>query len=505
MKVNQAPKGRANYVRKGIPKGHTEKQAPKGRANYVRRGMKTRINFQFLLVAAIAILVTAAGLTLLFFSIFKNQVYDDLKSYAHMICELQDLRMTDESSHAKANGVQMIEDEYDPKKDGLRITLVAPSGKVIFDSIADQNNMENHKMRPEILQAMEAGEGMAVRTSHTVSMHTLYYAFRLTDGRILRVGKDSASFYYILKNTVLLVAFLSVITLGACALLSHFLTKRLLFPIERMADHLDGAQEEEIYQEIRPFIQTIKEQHRNLLDHARMRQEFTANVSHELKTPLTAISGYAELIGSGMAGEEDAAHFAKEICQSSGRLLTLINDIIKLSELDELEQDYASRGNMQKEHGYEKEAMDLYQAAQGCLDMMELQARKQEISLILKGEACVIAANKSLIDELLYNLCSNAVRYNNRGGSVTLSVCREAEKVLLSVKDTGIGIPKEHQKRIFERFYRVDKSRSKLSGGTGLGLAIVKHIVTQHDAEMELISEEGKGTEIKIWFSPLKV
>ena len=185
--------------------------------------------------------------------------------------------------------------------------------------------------------------------------------------------------------------------------------------------------------------------------------------------------------------------------------MTLINDIIKLSELDELEQDYASRGNMQKEHGYEKEAMDLYQTAQGCLDMMELQARKQEISLILKGEACVIAANKSLIDELLYNLCSNAVRYNNRGGSVTLSVCREAEKVLLSVKDTGIGIPKEHQKRIFERFYRVDKSRSKLSGGTGLGLAIVKHIVTQHDAEMELISEEGKGTEIKIWFSPLKV
>ena len=146
------------------------------------------------------------------------------------------------------------------------------------------------------------------------------------------------------------------------------------------------------------------------------------------------------------------------------------------------------------------EQVDLYQAAQGCLDMMELEASKKDICLQLCGEPCLVTADKSLMDDLLYNLCSNALRYNRCGGSVTVTVTSTCGRTLLSVKDTGIGIPKKHQQRVFERFYRVDKSRSRQSGGTGLGLAIVKHIVTQHHAELTLKSEPGEGTEIQILF-----
>lgn len=177
----------------------------------------------------------------------------------------------------------------------------------------------------------------------------------------------------------------------------------------------------------------------DILNHAKMRQKFTANVSHELKTPLTAISGYVELIASGMTNEKDTAHFANEI-----------------------------------------------------------PAQKNEVTLCIEGEPVPVSGNKALIEELFYNLCSNAIRYNKKGGVVTITTTIENGRPVLSVKDTGIGIPKEQQNRVFERFYRADKSRSKSTGGTGLGLAIVKHIVAQHDAQISLTSEEGVGTEVKV-------
>lgn len=427
-------------------------------------------------VSAFAVIITAITSMLLFYNIFKNQVFDDIKAYAHVIQPL------DQGFWEKPENQKRLD------QDGLRITLVGKSGKVIYDSTADASSMENHKNRPEIKEAMEKGEGTAVRWSATSSLHTLYYAEELDNGQILRIGKDSENIFRIMLNTISIVLILSVLVVLLCVFLSHILTKRLLAPIEKLATNLDGVNQDNIYDEIKPFIQTIKEQHINILNSAKMRQEFTANVSHELKTPLTAISGYAELIGSGMADEKDAKRFAEEIHHSSDRLLILINDIIKLSELDceDLEFDF--------------EQVDLYSVAQGCLDMLDVQATKQDVTLKLEGEHCIVVANHNLMDELLYNLCSNAVRYNNRGGSVTVTVKPVNGRILLSVKDTGIGIPKEHQERVFERFYRVDKSRSKQSGGTGLGLAIVKHIVAQHNAEMTLESEPGKGTEIKILF-----
>ena len=286
---------------------------------------------------------------------------------------------------------------------------------------------------------------------------------------------------------------MTMLTLGVglcvflvCAFFAKRMTKRFVEPIEKMADNIVLVDEREVYEEMRPFVSMIKQQHMDILNHAQMRQEFTANVSHELKTPLTAISGYAELIASGMTNESDTEHFANEIHRSAERLQSLINDIIKLSELDNSDLKL------------EFEPIDLYTLATTCIDQMQIAAQKNEVTLLQEGGPVTINGNKTLIEELLYNLCSNAVRYNKKGGSVTVITGMKNQRPALTVRDTGI--PKEQQDRVFERFYRVDKSRSKSTGGTGLGLAIVKHIVVQHEAQIELSSEEGVGTEVTVIF-----
>lgn len=218
-----------------------------------------------------------------------------------------------------------------------------------------------------------------------------------------------------------------------------------------------------------------------------MRQEFTANVSHELKTPLTSISGYAEMIEAGIVKEGDIKNFAGRIRKESARLLSLISDIILLSRLD----------NSQKAEAIRKETVNLLTIAQKCADDIAVQAERQGVVVRVSGEEYIMRGNITLLTELVQNLCDNAVRYNrDKDGKVDITV----GDGFIDVKDTGIGIPPEHRARIFERFYRVDKSRSKERGGTGLGLAIVKHICELYDAKIELKSSEGFGTEIKITF-----
>ena len=225
---------------------------------------------------------------------------------------------------------------------------------------------------------------------------------------------------------------------------------------------------------------------RHALD--QMRQEFTANVSHELKTPLTSISGYAEMIESGIAKDGDVKTFAAKIHKEAGRLVTLIGDIIRLSQLDEeLSQVQPVR-------------VDMASLVEECTDSLVISADKHKVSLETDVTPCTVRGDRNMLYELIYNLCDNAIRYNKENGSVLVSVKPRDGKVVLKVKDTGIGIPKEHQARIFERFYRVDKSRSKQTGGTGLGLAIVKHIAEQHKAQISLESEEGAGSVITVTF-----
>ena len=216
----------------------------------------------------------------------------------------------------------------------------------------------------------------------------------------------------------------------------------------------------------------------------RLRHEFTANVSHELKTPLTSISGYAEMIENGMAQGADVQLFAERIRRESNRMLSLVSDIITLSELDERQiQEQA-------------ETVDLYAIAGEAVETLKSAAMLRGVSVQLSGGPMPVFGVRTLLSELVYNLLDNAIRYNRDNGTVSV---RTADR-RLSVRDTGIGIPKHHQSRIFERFYRVDKSRSKATGGTGLGLAIVKHICEQHGAELRLKSAEGIGTEITVTF-----
>lgn len=440
--------------------------------------MKKKINIRFIMIAALAIVVTALSAMLVYYNILKEQVFGDLKAYAHVIelLNIDDL----------AAGIE--KDPYNPIDDDLRITLIGTDGEVLYESLLNKDEMDNHNERPEIIEAREKGEGEAVRYSATSGTHTFYYAERLQNGNVLRIGRDSVSVNRIMVNTLVIVLVIALGILFVCMGISHYLTKKLVEPIEKLATNIMLVDENNVYEEIRPFVNTIKEQHINIINNAQLRQEFTANVSHELKTPLTAISGYAELIGNGMTGKEDTIRFSNEIHSNANRLLSLINDIIKLSELDEAD------------HQMEMERIDLYKLAENCVQMMQVTAEKQGIRLILQGESTMVMANKGLMDEVFYNLCSNAIRYNKPGGSVTVTVGTKDEHPFLSVADTGIGIPKECQERVFERFYRVDKSRSKSTGGTGLGLAIVKHIVAQHNAALYLDSELGEGTTIEIVF-----
>lgn len=219
-----------------------------------------------------------------------------------------------------------------------------------------------------------------------------------------------------------------------------------------------------------------------------MRREFTANVSHELKSPLHTISGCAELLSNGMVKQENITDFSKRIYTETGRMIRLVEDIIKLSHLDEGADDM------------KREKTDLFALADRVVTALIAEAQKVEVSLELSGESAVLCGIPQLLESIIYNLCDNAIKYNKKNGSVSVTVKNEGEFVILTVSDTGIGIPKEHRERIFERFYRVDKSHSKEIGGTGLGLSIVKHAARLHNAEIELQSAVNGGTAVTVKF-----
>ena len=219
-----------------------------------------------------------------------------------------------------------------------------------------------------------------------------------------------------------------------------------------------------------------------------LRREFSANVSHELKTPLTSISGFAEIIQDGFVKPEDIKVFAGRIYKEAQRLIQLVEDVIKISQLDEGEVPY----QWQKE--------DLYNISKSVLDNLREVANRRNIQLYIEGERTILRTVRPIFEEALYNLCENAIKYNKENGNVSIVLTENKNEVRITVKDTGIGIPAEDQSRVFERFYRVDKSHSKEIGGTGLGLSIVKHGVTFLGGSLELISEEGEGTEISMVF-----
>lgn len=485
-----------------------------------------------------------------------------------------------------------------------RITLITSSGKVLFDNKAIADKMENHLSRKEVKEALDSGEGYAVRRSETLGSKSCYYALKLKNGNILRISDDSLTVWTVLINLLPAICAIAIMTLVLSSVLAAVISKKILKPLNSI--DLENPDAQNVYDELIPFINKINMQNRkidrqiarltrsrrefdiitenmseglvltdikgNILTHnkgiekffgvgedingkniltlnrsdvfreifsditekrrgedilslngryydmtanpvydedgtpcgavilavditekekrEKLRREFTANVSHELKTPLTSISGISDMLMNGIVAPEDIKGFAGDINKESARLITLVNDIIKLSELDE--GAYSTETD---------EKVNLLKTAAEVKERLEKIAAKKNVKIAVTGEDAEITGGESLVFEMLYNLCDNAVKYNKENGNVTVSVGTSEGAPFVTVKDTGIGIPPEYTDRIFERFFRVDKSRSKESGGTGLGLSIVKHIAMSLGADIRVESAVGKGTEITVTFN----
>ena len=440
--------------------------------------MKNKINLRLVGIAILAVLTTVLAITLVYYGLFKSQIRADLSVSAKLLKDTHYF----ESVDINVDDIDLSTDINE-----LRVTWVDSDGTVLYDNDATASELENHADRPEIIEAFATGEGESVRRSDTMNKNTFYYAIALDNGTVLRVATEAGSIWAVFFSALPLVILIMGMIIAICVALSHMLTKQLLSPIEYMATHIEDRNLETPYKELTPFANMIREQHADILSAAKARQDFTANVSHELKTPLTAISGYAELMENGLVGEDQEKHFANEIRKNADRLLSLINDIIRLSELDRSEKEPAF------------ESLDLDEVAKECIEGLSMNAAKRDVTLTYIGTKTMVRANREMMGELIENLVQNAIRYNNEGGKVEVVVSSNPDAVLI-VKDNGIGIPTAEQERIFERFYRVDKSRSKATGGTGLGLAIVKHIVEIHSARLTLDSAPGVGTTVKIEF-----
>lgn len=512
---------------------------------------------------------------------------------------VQERQLEDELALAQT-GVECSGKTYLKALEGesYRLTWIAPSGEVLFDSQADESSMENHAQREEVRQALETGEGQSSRYSSTLLEKTIYYAKKLADGSILRISISRAT------AGVLVMGMLQpmLVVLAAALILALVLAKRIstriVAPLNRL--DLEKPLENDTYEELSPLLTRINQQRRQIdaqlrtlqqkkdefdqitasmneslvlmnekgtvlsinpaaraLFHAepdcvgqdfltversheiscairraleeghaelrverggreyqldisriesegtvigavllafdvteqafaeRNRREFTANVSHELKTPLQSIMGSAELIENGLVKQEDMPRFVGHIRTEAARLVTLIEDIIRLSQLDE-------GGELPFE------PVDLKKLAEEASASLASAAAEKQVTIRVHGDDRQITTVRRLASEIIYNLCDNAVKYNREGGSVDVTIDDTAHGAVVTVQDAGIGIPPEHQSRVFERFYRVDKSHSRQSGGTGLGLSIVKHAVQYHHGTVELHSEEGKGTTICI-------
>ena len=445
-----------------------------------RRNMEETVSLRLFGIGLLSMVLTAALCIFVFYKAFRSQVWQDLRTVSAEI----------------STAYTYLQDDSDLAQfamDGLRITLISPEGDVLYDSAVTQMELENHLSRPEILQAMENGTGQSERDSNTMGYRTYYYAQRLADGKVLRLAQDAQNTWSIYDEALPAVLLCCLIIMAFSVLISWLLCRQLIRPILEMAQDLDHVQEHVAYRELAPFADAISADRLLRENNEKLRQEFTANVSHELKTPLTSISGYAELIENGLARPTDVQAFGGKIHAEASRMITLVNDILQLSKLDSMSE------RMERCPVFEQ--VDLADIARRCAEQQRLNAQKAYVTLVCAGTGTTVLGDRSMLEELCQNLCDNAIRYNRPGGKVVLSTGKNKNgEPYLSVKDDGIGIPKEAQSRVFERFYRVDKSHSKATGGTGLGLAIVKHIAMIHHARILLESQVGSGTEIQVFF-----
>ena len=554
--------------------------------------MTKRIFTAIVLVTVVILLLSSALISVVLYGDLETQFFNQLKSETHTIAVALESGLPAEDYLPALEPAKVTE---------LRVTWVAASGEVLYDSDADETTMENHLAREEIAEALQNGYGDSTRNSATISKKTIYYACRLSDGTVLRVSGTQDSVFGILFSILKPMAWVLLAALLLALVLSYRVSKRVVRPLNEL--DLEHPQKVETYEELTPLLEKISAQNRQIRaqmeqlrrsqeefaavtghmsegllvidakmrllfcneaakrllhigqaetqslltvnrsapfreaaeealrgehaqesvtldgriyqlmanpaydgqtltgavlllldvtereDRERLRREFTANVSHELRTPLTSISGFAELIREGLAKSEDIPRFADRICRESQRLLALSEDILRLSQLDE--------GGTAEEMTPQK----LDELVCSVVQQLAPVAKEKGISITTDTAPCEVMGVRRILEELIYNLCDNAVKYNRPKGSVRVTAKSLEGVPTLIVADTGIGIPEAEQERVFERFYRVDKSHSKAIGGTGLGLSIVKHAAAFHHAEISMKSKVSEGTEIVLRFS----
>ena len=482
----------------------------------------------------------------------------------------------------------------------FRFTLVSPEGEVLYDTQANQDEMDNHLKREEIAEALETGTGSSSRYSSTLTEKTFYEATRLKNGNVLRISVSQVTVGALILGMLPAVCAIILVSVVVAIIMSNKMATSIVKPLNEL--DLEHPANNNTYEELTPILTKLNKQHKQIesqlallreksdelnqitasmseglilldnkgfvlsmneaakklfgIEHTpvgrdfltvdrssemnrainkafegnrsefretrngneyqfiinrtesegkviglvilcldvtdsafaeRNRKEFTANVSHELKTPLQSIIGSAELLENGLVKPEDTGRFIGNIKNEAQRLVSLINDIIRLSQLDE-------------DAEIPTESVDLLEVANEVAEVLSASAAKRQVLVSVDGENCTINGIRRYLYEIIYNLCDNAIRYNKESGKVNVSVKQDGENTVVTVSDTGIGIPPEHHSRIFERFYRVDKSHSKETGGTGLGLSIVKHAVAYHKGKVTLDSVPDEGTTITITF-----
>ena len=436
--------------------------------------MRKKIQRSMVMVLAVTLLLSYAIITIITYNRNMAMLEAEVRQEARYIQAA--INISGPDYLAEMNGVDWT----------TRVTQISPEGEVLYDTRRDESTLENHSGRKEVQEALASGEGEDVRMSDTVGQELYYCALLLDDGTVLRASKSMDGLIGTALNNLPVMAGLAVIMMILAYFMAKWQTNRLVKPIYEL--DLEHPLENKTYDELTPFLEAMDKQNKEKEAVSNMRKEFSANVSHELKTPLTSISGYAEIMKNGMVRPVDVPVFSERIYKEARRLIHLVEDIIKLSKLDEESVEL------------EKQDVNLYEMTREVVSRLVPQAAQRNVRMEVTGEPVTYFGIRQILDEMIYNVCENAVKYNNENGRVSVWVGNTLEGPRVTVTDTGIGIPEEHHERIFERFYRVDKSHSKERGGTGLGLSIVKHGALLHGAKVTVDSAPGKGTRIEMQF-----
>ena len=436
--------------------------------------MRKKIQRSMVMVLAVTLLLSYAIITIITYNRNMAMLEAEVRQEARYIQAA--INISGPDYLAEMNGVDWT----------TRVTQISPEGEVLYDTRRDESTLEDHSGRKEVQEALASGEGEDVRMSDTVGQELYYYALLLDDGTVLRASKSMDGLIGTALNNLPVMAGLAVVMMILAYFMAKWQTNRLVKPIYEL--DLEHPLENKTYDELTPFLEAMDKQNKEKEAVSNMRKEFSANVSHELKTPLTSISGYAEIMKNGMVRPADVPVFSERIYKEARRLIHLVEDIIKLSKLDEESVEL------------EKQDVDLYEMTREVVSRLAPQAAQRNVRMEVTGEPVTYFGIRQILDEMIYNVCENAVKYNNENGRVSVWVGNTLEGPRVTVTDTGIGIPEEHHERIFERFYRVDKSHSKERGGTGLGLSIVKHGALLHGAKVTVDSAPGKGTRIEMQF-----